>query len=206
MPYKEGMNSTFPFLRCNYLKTTIIYLRIFSDYHFLNGQLKYRPGDSLLRRTNFKYKSKAGPGADNYGEIPIPNELVYVRSRPSNEKEEPKSPNLCTTDENPKSYVKKDTDVKPRVSRGIPLGKVEKKLDLRIRNMNNSVVPFGRPISGKRAKKGPHKGEKHNNTLTKTTIQVTEEATVKVNKAEHKIVVQNKCTVAVHNRRKSLLI
>lgn len=152
--------------------------------------------------TNFKFNCKPGPGFDHIGEIPIPNEMKYKRIGSSRKVDQPLSPKPISDTKTPSDSSKENVFVEP--SRLIPVHRVEKKTNLlpKPKPIDTSIVLLAHPTSDKQMKKS---GQKFNK-VTKTTIQVTEEAIVKVNKEKRKIIVQNKCTVAVHNRRKSTLI
>ncbi|CAG9574925.1 unnamed protein product [Danaus chrysippus] len=51
-----------------------------SDFHFYNYHNCYKPSESTKNRKDYRYSLTSGPGVDEYGEIPIPNEMIGIKS------------------------------------------------------------------------------------------------------------------------------
>ncbi|OWR54800.1 hypothetical protein KGM_205382 [Danaus plexippus plexippus] len=51
-----------------------------SDFHFYNYHNCYKPSESTKNRKNYRYSLTTGPGVDEYGEIPIPHEMIGYKS------------------------------------------------------------------------------------------------------------------------------
>ncbi|XP_072943220.1 uncharacterized protein [Epargyreus clarus] len=46
------------------------------DLHFHNGSVQFRPSESIYKYPEYKKKLRPGPGVDNRGQLPIPQELL----------------------------------------------------------------------------------------------------------------------------------
>ncbi|XP_028031918.1 uncharacterized protein LOC114244344 [Bombyx mandarina] len=49
------------------------------DLHFYNCAIRFLPSESIHRRTKYGFKLKPGPGVDDFGQMPIPQELIIKR-------------------------------------------------------------------------------------------------------------------------------
>lgn len=54
---------------------------IFRDLHFHNGTIRFSPKESINRFPEYRMKLKPGPGVDNKGQMPIPQELLMKRGK-----------------------------------------------------------------------------------------------------------------------------
>nr|XP_004926689.1 uncharacterized protein LOC101744261 [Bombyx mori] len=76
------------YLKCRWLEyKKHIEDRVFSpfqfidirDYHFYNCKNRYIPSQSIYAKQDFRYKMSLGPGVDEYGQIPIPQDILMKR-------------------------------------------------------------------------------------------------------------------------------
>ncbi|XP_013134171.1 PREDICTED: uncharacterized protein LOC106100003 [Papilio polytes] len=61
------------------------------DLHFHNGAVRFRPAESIHRRTDHRMQLQPGPGVDRYGQMPIPYELFMKRGEDKKERKERKN-------------------------------------------------------------------------------------------------------------------
>ncbi|KPJ01326.1 hypothetical protein RR46_01104 [Papilio xuthus] len=60
------------------------------DLHFHNGAVRFRPAESIHRRTDYRMQLQPGPGVDRQGQMPIPYELIMKRGEDKKEKRKTK--------------------------------------------------------------------------------------------------------------------